>query len=318
MSSSKSPWFEGSIKAEISTDGSTVSAPCKGLDWNVRFRNTVYFNAADNKQFTINEFSKDIAKGCLEIPGIGGTTTTATTAETTATTGTETTGETTATTAETTATTAETTATTEGATTEATPATTDNTPTETAAKRALHARAVETTALPTLIARDSNSTWLPYNETDFAWIEDNDNDFTDREENFVFDQLASNSIADAQGDTSGNPFEEGDKYITIKSVNGNLQLALDNDGNIRPYSSKYIGIRWEENEGLVFADESTRVLHYYPSTMKKLGVSRIKGLLTKRYPRRRILLCSTRLRWVTARRRMCMRLLTRRGTLFVC
>ena len=50
------------------------------------------------------------------------------------------------------------------------------------------------------------------------------------------------------------------------------------------YSSKYLSIRWEENDGLVFADESTRILHYYPNTMNKLGVSRIRGTSDDKLP----------------------------------
>lgn len=256
------PMVEGIIKAEISTDGSPTDGKCKGLDWNIVFKNTVYFNAADIQQFTINEFSKDLAKGCLEIPGISGGTTTTTGDATTAT------GDTTTATDDSSPTT----------TAETTAATTDA---ATAAKR--HAN-----AMPTLLPRSnstSNSTWLPYDESDYTFIEDNDNDFTDHEENVEFNQLAHESEQDSRNDTAGNSFEEGDRFITIKSVNGNLQLSLDNDGNIRPYSSKYRGIRWTENEGLVFADESTRILHYYPDTMNKLGVSRIRGSSDDKIPK---------------------------------
>jgi hypothetical protein len=231
------PMIEAAIKAEIATDGTPTSSPCKGIDWSIFFKNTVYLNAFDIKQFTINEFKKDIKKGCLEIPGLGSRTTS---------------GD--------------------------------------AAKRNLNARNPTTTSLAVspaspistasasngLTSANRNATWLPYHKKNYAFIENNANDFTEYEKTTQFANLANKALGHQSNDTV-DPFQQDDKFIQIKSVDGQVQLTLDNDGNMRPYSAEYKALRWTESEGLVFAGENSRILHYYPDTMTKLGVSRIRG-----------------------------------------
>ena len=67
------------------------------------------------------------------------------------------------------------------------------------------------------------------------------------------------------------------EYMDIFSIDNSMRLTLDASGSIRPIAANYLGARWVQRDGLIWADESERILHYYPDTMAQLGVSRIRG-----------------------------------------
>ena len=52
-------------------------------------------------------------------------------------------------------------------------------------------------------------------------------------------------------------------------------LTLDSSGNLRPVAANHRGVKWVEKDGLIWAEQSERVLHFYPDVMVSLGVSRI-------------------------------------------
>lgn len=281
------------MKAEISTTGQTSSA-CKGIDWHIKFINKVYVNALDIKQFDLHTLEKPLASGCLSVPGVGGSSSTILQGSSTASSGVSTVTSSTVASTSAVSSSAETTqadtaasttpaASTSAAATEPTTTAAESTtsPVETTAAPSDTTSGAE--AIPTVLKR---SPVLPHfrrqdngtasaNSTDFSFVTDEKNDFEQEE----FDSYLAHAFDSTDGDLADgdDPWERGNEAIDIFSPDKSMRLTLDASGNIRPIAANYMGSQWIEKDGLIYADQSGRVLHYYPDVMQEYGVSRIRA-----------------------------------------
>lgn len=249
------PARQGTTKAEVNTNGETSSS-CKGIDWDLKFQNTVYLNALDLERFDLHKFEKPLANGCLSVPGLEGSSTTTTSPTATSTDASTTTDV---------STTLDTTASTDSAVTE--PSSTDTAPSTTigatdlstttaaetgetstldaagltgvqpgtttidqtatdseataAASKAKRTVALDIQPRVPRLPRQENDTDIPFNSSAFTFVQDKENDFTDRQLETGFLKHAFKAT-DASNTTDRDPWEVGNLVPSHPIIFGRL------------------------------------------------------------------------------------------------
>ena len=131
-----------------------------------------------------------------------------------------------------------------------------------------------------LAARQDNSTEGP----SFGFVQDKGNDFTEKQLDTGFLDHAFDGTDAAEGSPTDS-WEEGNLRVDITAVDRSMRLVLDASGSVRPIDAGYIGTNWIMRQGLIWADESERVLHYYPETMLAYNVSRLRAAWQDEIPK---------------------------------
>ena len=114
-------------------------------------------------------------------------------------------------------------------------------------------------AAPTLISTDSDSSYA----------------FPDFAADVVNATLAADNSTSADNSSISS---DGTTYLTLTDTTSTVQLSAGADGNLylSPAGSADSGATFSSYEGLVAADSSDRLFHYYGPEMATYGVSRIR------------------------------------------
>ena len=108
----------------------------------------------------------------------------------------------------------------------------------------------------------------------FTYSDETSNDITKEDYKHYAQQAAT---SEQKNDNSTGAYPNGTAFINIQDVNSKYQLATDSSGNLRPADiNSTITYHCAELNGVVYSDDDGRFFQYFPDTIAKYNVSRIR------------------------------------------